>query len=68
MRTRILETLLGAAYYDSDWRWVQGVCLRFLDHANLGVRSNAAICIGHIARIHRNLDLVVVVIKAIYTH
>jgi len=59
----ICDALLSAAYYDPDWRWVQGVCLRFLDHADLGVRSNAAICLGHIARIHRNLDLDVVLPK-----
>jgi hypothetical protein len=59
----IIDALLSAAYYDSDWRWVQGVCLRFLDHTDLRVRSNAAICLGHIARIHRNLDLDVVLPK-----
>src|ERR1700722_9774317 len=59
----IIAALLSGAYYDSDWRWVQGICLRFLDHADLGVRSNAAICLGHIARIHRNLDLEVVLPK-----
>jgi hypothetical protein len=38
----IIDALLSAAYYDPDWRWTQGVSLRFLDHAALGVRSNAA--------------------------
>jgi len=53
----IVEALLSAAYYDPDWRWVQGQCLRFLDHADRNVRWNAATCLGHVARIHRNLDL-----------
>jgi hypothetical protein len=59
----IVEALLSAAYYDPDWRWVQGLCLRFLDHADRNVRWNAAICLGHIARIHRNLDLELVLPK-----
>ena len=58
--TAISDALLSAAYYDPDWRWVQGICLRFLGHTDLGVRSNAVICLGHIARIHKALDLEVV--------
>ena len=53
----IIEGLLSAAYYDPDWRWVQSLCLRFLAHSDNGVRSNAAICLGHIARIHGKLDI-----------
>lgn len=59
----IVEALLSAAYFDPDWRWVQGTCLRFLDHTDAGVRANAATCLGHIARIHKNLDLDVVLPK-----
>ncbi len=59
----IIEALLSAAYYDPDWRWVQGVCLRFLDHAEVAVRSNAATCLGHIARIHKTLDLELVLTR-----
>jgi hypothetical protein len=61
----IVEALLSAAYYDPDWRWVQGLCLRFLDHGDRNVRWNAATCLGHIARIHRNLDLELVLPKLI---
>jgi hypothetical protein len=63
--TAIIDALLSAAYYDPDWRWVQGICLRFLSHADLGVRSNAAICLGHIARIHKTLDLDLVLPKLV---
>jgi hypothetical protein len=52
----IIEGLLSAAYYDPDWRWVQNLCLRFLSSPDTGIRSNAATCLGHIARIHRQLD------------
>lgn len=59
----IVEALLSAAFYDPDWRWVQGVCLQFLDHADRNIRWNAATCLGHIARIHRDLDLELVLPK-----
>lgn len=56
----IIDALLSAAYYDADWRWVQETCLRFLDHSDRGVRSIAIICMGHIARIHKTLDVEIV--------
>ena len=59
----IIEALLSAAYHEPDWRWVQGLCLRFLDHTDVAVKSNAATCLGHIARIHKNLDLDLVLPK-----
>jgi len=58
--TAIADALLSAAYYDSDWRWVQALCLRFIHHADRGIRSNAIICLGHVARIHRELEVEVV--------
>jgi hypothetical protein len=55
--TEIADALLSASYYDPDWRWVQGQCLAFSRHEDQNVRSVAAICFGHLARIHRQLDL-----------
>jgi hypothetical protein len=49
--------LLSAAYYDPEWRWVQAQCLTFTRHSDQNVRWVAAICLGHLARIHRQLDL-----------
>jgi hypothetical protein len=54
---RVKDALLSAAYYDSDWRWAQNQCLVFLSHDDYGIRSLAATCLGHIARVHRKLDL-----------
>jgi hypothetical protein len=54
---RVKDALLSAAYYDPDWRWAQNQCLVFLGHDDFGIRSLAAICLGHIARVHRKLDL-----------
>jgi hypothetical protein len=55
--TAIIEALLSAAWCDPDWQWVLGVCFGLLGHANLGMRANAATCLGHLARIHKMLDL-----------
>jgi len=54
--TAITDALLSAAYYDPDWQWVQNLCLRFMHHSDRGIRSNAVMCLGHIARIHKTLD------------
>ena len=59
----IVDALLSAAFYDQDWQWVQTTSLRFLDHVDPGVRSNAATSLGHVARIHRRLDLEIVIPK-----
>ena len=61
----IIEALLSAAFYDADWRWVQEICLRFLDHTDTNVRWIAATCLGHIARIHKVLDLDLVLPKLV---
>jgi hypothetical protein len=55
--TDILDALLSATHYDPDWRWVQGRCLEFLDHSERSVRGLSATCLGHLARIHKQLDL-----------
>jgi hypothetical protein len=55
----ICNALVGVAFYDSDWKWVQDQCLRFLDTPDIaiGIRSLAATCLGHLARIHKTIDL-----------
>jgi hypothetical protein len=53
----VQDALLSATYYDPDWRWVQGRCLAHSHHSHPRVRSIAATCLGHLARIHRQLDL-----------
>jgi hypothetical protein len=52
----LCRTLVGVAFHDPDWRWVQGECLRLLAHPASGVRGLAAVCLGHVARIHGQLD------------
>lgn len=50
-------TLVRLAFHDSDWRWVQSRCLEYSGHPDADVRGAAVTCLGHIARIHRQLDL-----------
>jgi hypothetical protein len=54
------DGLLSAAYYDSDWRWVQNQCLGLLRRDDVVMCRLAATCLGHVARVHRQLDLDVV--------
>jgi len=51
------RALLALAYFDEDWRWVQELCLELLTDPDAGMRATAALCIGHLARIHKQLDL-----------
>ena len=57
----IIDALLSSAYHDPDWQWVQYRCVELLNHSELPVRRVAVTCLGHLARIHRTLDLNVVV-------
>ncbi len=59
--TEICDALVGLAYHEPDWRWVQGQCLRFLGHPDEQVRGLAATCLGHVARIHGRVDKQLVV-------
>jgi len=56
----IASTLVDIAFHERDWRWVQDKCLYFARHPEPNVRQVAVTCLGHIARIHRTLDLAVV--------
>jgi hypothetical protein len=58
--TEIADALLSAAYYDPDWKWVQGQCMFLSRNEDQNVRWVSATCFGHLARVHRQLDLEVV--------
>jgi hypothetical protein len=55
--TDIMAGLLSSAYYDTDWKWVQEECLAHLGHNDRDIRRLSATCLGHVARIHKQLDL-----------
>ena len=54
---KICDALISVAFYDADWQWVQDRCLSYLEDENSQIRSIAAISLGHVARIHGNLEL-----------
>ncbi len=51
------RALVGAAFYHPDWRAVQDLCLQLLNGADWPLAAAAATCLGHLARIHRQLDV-----------
>lgn len=54
---RIRSALYSASWYEEDWRWTQGNCLRFLQHNDPLVRWAAALSLGYIAQFHKHIDL-----------
>lgn len=53
----IASTLISLSYHDPNWRWVQELCIRYLNGDNKNLQAVAATCLGHLARIHREIDL-----------
>lgn len=53
---QICETLVSLALHEPDWRWVQNKCLHFLDNEDASIAAISATCLGHLARIHGQLD------------
>jgi hypothetical protein len=53
----IAHALVNAAFHDADWRWVQEKCLNLARSEMAAVRQIAVTCLGHVACIHRKLDL-----------
>jgi hypothetical protein len=56
----IIAALSSLTFRDPDWRWVQDQLLQFAKHRKGAVRGQVALCFGHLARLHRQLDLDVV--------
>ena len=53
----ICETLVALALHEDDAAWVESICLEFTRHPSPNVRAIAATCLGHLARIHGQLNL-----------
>ncbi len=51
----ICDALIGLTYHHSDWVFIQAQCEYLSSHNSIQVRSLAATCFGHIARIHGKL-------------
>lgn len=50
------RALVGLALHDPDWRFVERWCVDFLDDDRPAVRGLAATCLGHLARLHGELN------------
>ncbi|WP_162799154.1 hypothetical protein [Nocardioides sp. 616] len=53
---RISEALIGLVLTDPDLLWLQGQCLDLLHHEDDRVRGAALTSLGHLARIHGQID------------
>ena len=51
------DAILRLTYFDGDWRWVQDKCLALLKQDNNLVKGCAITCLGHLARIHKQIDI-----------
>ena len=69
-RDTIVRALLAAALHDSDRRFLEDQIVRFLQHGDPWVRGAAAIGAGHVARLHRTIDVerVVPLIERLLAH
>ncbi|MFG3603073.1 hypothetical protein [Micromonospora chersina] len=55
--SRALDAMVGAALYgDGDWSELQELYLGLLDHEDRQVKALAATCLGHVARVYRQMD------------
>ena len=53
---KICHAMVAIALHEQDWKWVQDKCLYFLTNDNPEISGLAATCLGHIARIHRQIE------------
>ena len=52
----ISHALAALAFHEPDFRWVQELCLNYLDSSDRQIGGLAATCLGHLARIHKAID------------
>lgn len=53
---KICNALLAIAFHEKDWKWAQDKCLAFFFSDNPDISGLAATCLGHIARIHHQIE------------
>jgi hypothetical protein len=53
----LCDALVAVVLNTKDREWAEDFCISCASHSSAGVRGLVATCIGHIARIHRQLDL-----------
>jgi alpha-D-ribose 1-methylphosphonate 5-triphosphate diphosphatase PhnM len=55
--TTAAEALIRMAFWESDWSWAEQKSLSALTDGRKEVRVAALLSIGHLARLHRSLNL-----------
>lgn len=53
----VSRALVSVVFHERDRGWAERWCVELLEHPDAEVRGVAATCLGHLARIHGNLDL-----------
>lgn len=53
---QIISVIIGAINGIDDWKWLQKLCLQYINHKDYWVSKTAISGIGDIARIHHKLD------------
>jgi hypothetical protein len=53
----VCDALVGVTFTFPDRAWVEDVCVRLSSHPEPDVRALVATCIGHLARIHGELNM-----------
>lgn len=52
----LVRGVIAVALHDRDFSYAQDLCLRLASHSNLNVRGNALQAMGHLIRLHKQLD------------
>jgi len=52
----ICHALVSVVFHEKDWKWVQDKCISFLMNDNPDISGLAATCLGHVARLHRQIE------------
>jgi hypothetical protein len=55
--TKITIALLSGALYSDDREWIEKYCLEFLQKDDRNLKYAAIVSLGHLVRLHGNLDL-----------
>jgi hypothetical protein len=56
-RERVCRALVRLTLFDTERGWIEGWLEKFLQSDDTWIRGVAATCVGHVARIHRAVDL-----------
>lgn len=53
---KIISAIIGAINGVEDWKWLQDLCLKYIDHSDYWVSKTAISGLGDISRIYKSLE------------